>query len=568
MQRNKEISVPFLKDLPVENTEQILDLSAENGGQTVFLADDSKQIVWIKSPSGAFQAFLGFVGFGVIVLYVKSSQNCAADSRCIDQLLAMLPQQYSTATLIVCGGIEFALTSAVCAMGAIPAFLKQINKHSGIKKFISGGGIITLASAAAMESMLIVMKAFSSTAEALMDPRPWISLISSYPLNLYGIANIFSKDVPRLISKMYQWVGWYKGESVWGNESYKHLLEEYNLFRLRTENRYKMFVSEARHFQFASNNIQNPLQFLYEANLQEITNLDSRAKTIKKMAFGFTGFIAALGSVTPVTINTFYFLYNALVSDKQKSTLSLVGVAILSLLMGLSRIRTIMEKTVSIAMGLADLNQNLHYQLNPKTTIASWLIGAPVAWFSYAVIKDTSLRIFAGHHEQLAADATAYSIEMSHFILSLQLVYLLLTRFSNNDLYKIQEAVQEVLSMTLEEFDQFVKVNESQLDLYQIKKNPYEDSQSVVVVETPVEQRALRHAEQKKLDQIDQKELPQKKQKTSYQIEKNESDGMGSSSKKQRWAHRLCSWWCKKEEPLYADLLQEKETPQVQRSLM
>ncbi|MBV8803304.1 MAG: hypothetical protein JO131_10165 [Gammaproteobacteria bacterium] len=374
MLRNEEISAPLLTDVHPQ---------------------DTKKEVWIKSPSGAFQAFLGFVGFGVIVLYVKSSENCAADSRCIDQLLAMLPKEYSTATLIISGGLEFALTSAVCAMGAVPAFLKQIQKHSGIKKFISGGGIITLAGAAAMESMLIVMKAFPSIAEALKDPRPWISFISSYPLNLYGIANIFSKDIPRLISKGSQWVGRYKGESVKGNKSYQHLSEEYNLFQERTAGRFKMFVPQARHLQYISNGGQKPLEFLYATQFEAV-GPDSWMTSIKKRLFGSIGVASALGSLTPVTINTFYFLYNNLIKDKQKSSLPIVGVAVLCLLMGLSRIRTILEKTVVGALKLADLNQHLHYQLNPKTTIAAWLVGAPLAYFSYAVIKDTSLRIFTG----------------------------------------------------------------------------------------------------------------------------------------------------------------------------
>jgi hypothetical protein len=520
MQRKEEISVPLLTDMSLQ---------------------DTKKSVWIKSPSGSFQAFLGCIGFGVIVLYVKSSQNCAADSRCIDQILAMLPQKYSTATLIVCGGVEFALTSAVCAMGAVPAFLKQIKKHKGIQKFVSGGGIITLAGAAAMESMLIVMKAFPSVAEALLDFKPWISLISSYPLNLYGVANIFSKDVPRLVSKGSQWVGRYKGEFVIGNESYQHLRQEYNAFRVRTGDRYKLFVAEAR--RLPSTFEQKPLTFLYETKLHEIeTKSDSWLKRGTKNLLGAAGLAAALGSGLTISFNTYNFLANALLNEKQDSSLSTAGVIILAIFMGLPRIRTITEKTVTGAISLVDLNQHLHYQLNPKTTILSWLIGLPTAYFSYAVLKDTALRLFTGAHQQLAADMAGFAIEFSHFVLSLQLVNLLLTRFSKNGLYKVHEAVQEVLSMTLEEFDDFVKTNESQLELYQIKKMSDEDSSS-------------QHEQRDKQMVIPSVVI-------EVNAEQKDSSGIQFSPKEQRWAHKLCSWWYKKEEAVA-----EEKTLQGRRSL-
>jgi hypothetical protein len=402
------------------------------------------------------QGAFAVLGLGVIAIYIKSSQNCAEDLRCVDDILRQLPKEYSAATLIFCGGIEFAISSAFCAMDAIPAYLEQMEKYKGIDKFTKGGGILLAAAAATMETLFVAIKAYPTIKEAIAAPTTWVSFGSSYPLSLFGVLNMATKDMAKLTSKVNQSRGLYKGYPVADDPvSYAQLCQQYASFRSETAARWKALIPQARTIEV--DHKKNPLQFLYERTAKPVaTPSRSLAKPLTKGLLGAVGLTASLGLVVPMMKNTYGFLVDE-ISQGDPSTELAVTLGLVTTLIGMARIRTVFSKNIVGAMSLADWSpsQDLEYQLNPKISVASWLAGVLMAYFSYSVVKEVALNNFEGPYQQPIAEMAAYSIEITHLIFSFHLVSLLLARYGGHYLYGVQQAVQEVQQMTLEQFDDF-----------------------------------------------------------------------------------------------------------------
>ncbi|MBV8803305.1 MAG: hypothetical protein JO131_10170 [Gammaproteobacteria bacterium] len=121
--------------------------------------------------------------------------------------------------------------------------------------------------------------------------------------------------------------------------------------------------------------------------------------------------------------------------------------------------------------------------------------------------------------------------------------------------------MQEVLSMTLEEFDDFVKANEDQLELYQIKKN-VKNNLEENAYDTKHDITSSKECNAQQII-IPSKELTAK-HTSSVVIEvqpEYTTTSESGSPRNQRWAHKLCSWWYKNKE-----LPQEEKILQVQRT--
>lgn len=511
--------------------------------------EPEKHLISQKNRGGLMQGALGVIGFGIIALFVKSSQNCAADLRCVDKLLAQLPENYRTATLIVCGGVEVAFTSALCAMDAIPEYLNYINQFSGITKFIKGGGVLLAASAATSEKIFVAIKAYPTLSEALSAPATYITLISAYPMNLYGVLNIVTKDWSYLISKINQWRGRYRGKLIEGDEFYPLLCQEYHAFQKRTKDQWAACVPRIKNI--VPDSKQDPLRLLHRLSLEtKLANPESYSflKTTAYHVVKTASLFACFGALTPVLMNTYHFLNDSLAKDNHSTEIA-IGLGMLSGLIGLPHIRTVIKKTMHGTARLFDwsLSQDVEFQLNPTITMTSWGLNIPMAYFSYAVYKSAALNNFSGDYQQPMVEIAGYSISYVHLVFGFKFFSSLLERFAKNYWYEVKKVVEKVADMTLEQFDDFIQGLEIEdYEIFQIDKRLYRQerdselssvsrsrsrSVSDVVLETDEVVLEIH-------DDEPQAVLSEVKAKVAPPAE------VSDVAPKERWAHQLCRWFC------------------------
>jgi hypothetical protein len=428
---------------------------------------ENKQWISVKNVGGIAQCILGMGGLGVFVLYIEASKNCAKDPSCPDPLLTQLPEVTRTATLIFCGGITFALTSAVCAMNAIPNFLKLMGKYSGYSKFFAGLGTLLAASATTLEPVIVAIKEYPSLAEAFAQPIPYITMVAAYPMNLDGMSKIAAHDLSYLALKIEQLRGRYQDQPKEQHPFYQRLCEEHHAFQTRSANRWKALVPKARTVAIPDQK-QDPLLFLYSLSLPEVS--DAKPSFLGKLAYGVCGLMGitfSLGSLIPHLLNTYHFLQEEL-ADEDSSSEMIMGLSILTMMICLGRIRAIPGKIIHAALRLADwsLNQDLEYQLYPKLTTASWLLGMSISYFSYAVIKTMALKNFSGECQRPLAEIAAISSECSHLAFFLHFFSLILMRLEMHYLYGVKQKVEAISNMGLVDFEHFVRnLNDEERDL-------------------------------------------------------------------------------------------------------